>query len=116
VRDAGKDWGNGPHPIFGARISILDMAGLAKGGLDLEGCTCREFTRKAFMHTSKYNLELEMQITPDNQLVGTLEYSTDMFNRSTVTKIADNLQTLFQTVAEKPGALVQNVAAIMRSG
>ncbi len=116
VRDAGKDWGKGPHPIFGGRISILDMAGLAKGGLDLEGCTCREFTRKAFMHTSKYNLELEMQITPDNQLVGTLEYSTDMFNRSTVTKIADNLQTLFQTVAEKPGTLVKDMAAIMHSG
>ena len=51
-----------------------------------------------------------------NQLVGTLEYSTDMFNRSTVTKIADNLQTLFQTVAEKPGTLVKDMAAIMHSG
>ena len=113
VNDAGKQWGNGPHPIFGARISILDMSGLAKGGLNLDGCECREFTRKAFMHTSKYNLELEMQITPEGDLVGTLEYSTDVFNRQKVVKIARKLENLFTTVSQNPSMKVKDAAACM---
>jgi len=113
VNDAGKQWGNGPHPIFGARISILDMSGLAKGGLNLDGCECREFTRKAFMHTSKYNLELEMQITPEGDLVGTLEYSTDVFNRQKVVKIARKLENLFTTISQNPSMKVKDAAACM---
>jgi hypothetical protein len=89
------------------------MSGLAKGGLNLDGCECREFTRKAFMHTSKYNLELEMQITPEGDLVGTLEYSTDVFNRQKVVKIARKLENLFTTVSQNPSMKVKDAAACM---
>lgn len=102
VRQAGRDWGMGPHPIFGVRVSILDLEGLTQGGLQLAGCKVEIFSRKPFMHTSKYDLELEMVQTPEGSFEGTLEYTTDRFERKTVERIARGLESVYEAVSANP--------------
>lgn len=115
VRELGKDWGKGPHPVFGVRVSILDLKGLTQGGLQLAGLEVEEFNRKPFMHTSKYDLELEMSETPEGGYVGTIEYTTDRFERSTVERIGRNLESLYAAVAANPDAKMSDLAKVAKA-
>lgn len=115
VRELGKDWGKGPHPVFGVRVSILDLKGLTQGGLQLAGLEAEEFSRKPFMHTSKYDLELEMSETPEGGYLGTIEYTTDRFERSTVQRIGKNLESLYAAVAANPDAKLGDLAKVAKS-
>ncbi|MCC5621781.1 non-ribosomal peptide synthetase [Nostoc sp. CHAB 5715] len=51
--------------------------------------------------TAKFDLTLEMTQTTQG-LFGTLEYNTDLFEKSTITRIAGHLQTLLRGIVANP--------------
>ena len=58
--------------------------------------------------TAKFDLTFDLTETP-SRLVGSIEYSTDLFDRSTVERMARNFETLLAGIAARPEALLQDL-------
>lgn len=52
-------------------------------------------------NTSKFDLYLALTESPAG-LTGALEYSTDLFNRATITRMVDHFQTLLSSIVSNP--------------
>ena len=76
------------------------------GDLDLEAleATSLEIER----HSSSFDLSLSFAETADG-LEGALEYSTELFERATIERLAGHLQTLLARVAENPDSPVADL-------
>ncbi|MEC3981387.1 non-ribosomal peptide synthase/polyketide synthase [Amycolatopsis sp. H20-H5] len=83
------------HPLFQVMVVYLPAAA---GGLDLPGLTARE---EAFTHdVAKFDLEFGfLEDTAGGAISGAIEYSADLFDRSTVDSFAQRLVRLLEQVA-----------------
>ncbi|HEX7313571.1 MAG TPA: condensation domain-containing protein, partial [Pyrinomonadaceae bacterium] len=74
-----------------ALTSVLELADVTLKTLNVDN------------KTAKFDLTLWMQEEAGGYLSGVLEYNTDLFDASTVARIADHLVVLLGAVAESPG-------------
>jgi amino acid adenylation domain-containing protein len=80
------------NPIFQAAFDLqnlpaaVELPGLRSGSLDLES------------RTSKFDLRLSMKETPRG-LQGSLEYASDLFDRTTVQRLGEHLRALLAGIA-----------------
>ncbi|NOK23867.1 condensation domain-containing protein, partial [Corallococcus carmarthensis] len=90
VRDASRS------PLFQVMFVLQNAPGEA---LRVPGLTFRQVTAEG--HSAKFDLTLSLQDSPQG-FVGLMEYSTSLFERSTVERMAGHLRTLLEAVAAKP--------------
>ncbi|RKG95356.1 non-ribosomal peptide synthetase, partial [Corallococcus carmarthensis] len=90
VRDASRS------PLFQVMFVLQNAPAEA---LRVPGLTFRPVIAEG--HSAKFDLTLTMQDSPQG-LVGWLEYSTALFERSTVERMGNHLRTLLEAVATKP--------------
>ncbi|MBD2344921.1 amino acid adenylation domain-containing protein [Anabaena subtropica FACHB-260] len=67
--------------------------------LELSGLTLN--FRENNANTAMFDLTLDMKET-EGGLVGTLEYNTDLFDDTTITRMVEHLQTLFKGIVTNP--------------
>jgi len=84
------------HPLFQVML-ILQPTALQE--MQLPGLTIRGLTETN--ETSKFDLALSLVEHADG-LTGTIEYSTDLFNAETITRLASHFQTLLEAMVEHP--------------
>lgn len=63
--------------------------------------------------TAKFDLTLSMLETPDG-LVGSLEYSTDLFNASSARRMVEHFATLIDSIASEPRTPVSRLRILTR--
>ena len=83
-------------PLFQVMF-ILQNAPMEK--LELPGLTLTPLEMESI--TAKFDLTLSMEET-DRGLRGTLEYNSDLFDRTTMTKMAKHFQTLLEAIVANP--------------
>ncbi|MBW4592770.1 MAG: amino acid adenylation domain-containing protein [Brasilonema angustatum HA4187-MV1] len=79
-----------------APMSALELPGLSLSPLESNS------------GTAKFDLTLDMTETAQG-LVGILEYDTDLFESSTISRMAGHLQTLLQGIVDNPQQLVSEL-------
>jgi amino acid adenylation domain-containing protein len=84
------------HPLFQV---MLVLQPTALQDIQLPGLTLSKLT--VSNETAKFDLSLSLVEHPDG-LTGTIEYSTDLFNAETITRLAGHFQTLLAAVVEHP--------------
>ena len=84
------------HPLFQV---MLVLQPTALQDMQLPGLTINQFT--VTNETAKFDLSLSLAEHPDG-LTGTIEYSTDLFNAETITRLAGHFQTLLEAIVEHP--------------
>ena len=72
-----------------APLQPLDLAGLSQKPLDID------------LNVSRFDLTLQMQETHDG-LTASFEYATDLFNESTIARMANHLKALLEAMAAAP--------------
>ncbi|MFJ1598144.1 amino acid adenylation domain-containing protein [Streptomyces sp. NPDC088261] len=86
------------HPLF--QVMVVYLAA-GSGGPALPGLTARE--ENIGQDTAKFDLSFDFVEEPDGGGVhGVLEYSTDLYDRSTAQALADRLHRLLRAVAADP--------------
>ena len=73
-----------------APTSALELSGVTLNSLEVDN------------KTAKYDLGLLMREEAGGQLGGVLEYNTDLFDTSTISRIANHFSVLLKAVAEDP--------------
>ena len=84
------------HPLFQV---MLVLQPTALQDMQLPGLTISKLT--VSNETAKFDLSLSLVEHPDG-LTGTIEYSTDLFNAETITRMAGHFQTLLEAIVEHP--------------
>ena len=84
------------HPLFQVML-ILQPTTLQD--MQLPGLTISKLT--VTNETAKFDLALSLVEHPDG-LTGTIEYSTDLFNAKTITRLAGHFLTLLEAIVEHP--------------
>ncbi|HEX2202899.1 MAG TPA: amino acid adenylation domain-containing protein [Longimicrobium sp.] len=93
----------GHSPLFQVMLVLGDAGG---PGLDLPGVEVRRFGGGT--DTSKFDLMLGL--TPHaGGLAGSLEYSTDLFDRATVARMLGHLRRVLEQAAADPGARLSSL-------
>ena len=85
--------------MFALRNSSIPMP-------KFSGITAKSFD--IHNNTAKFDLFLEMVDTADN-LKGTLEYNTDLFNKNTIVGMAGHFQTLLKGISEMPATPISKL-------
>ncbi|MET7339672.1 condensation domain-containing protein, partial [Nonomuraea sp. NPDC005650] len=97
VDELGIDRDRSRTPLFQTLFNYLTTEPsndlLGEQGLDIQ----------AESLTIKFDLVLTMSSTADGELMGSIQYSTALFDRSTVERLVGHLQTLVECVAADPG-------------
>jgi amino acid adenylation domain-containing protein len=84
------------HPLFQV---MLVLQPTALQDMQLPGLTINKLT--VGNETAKFDLALSLVEYPDG-LTGTIEYSTDLFNADTITRLVGHFQTLLEAIVERP--------------
>ncbi|MFI3197899.1 MAG: amino acid adenylation domain-containing protein [Methylococcaceae bacterium] len=84
------------HPLFQV---MLVLQPLELQDIPLHGLTISSFPLAN--ETAKFDLTLSL-VEHSDGLTGTIEYSTDLFNAETITRLAGHFQTLLEAVVEQP--------------
>jgi amino acid adenylation domain-containing protein len=79
--------------------SSLQLPGLNISGLEVES------------ETAKFDLRLSMSEI-NRELMGTLRYSTDLFDPSTIQRMLRHFKTLLQSIADKPEARISELSLL----
>jgi len=99
------------HPLFQVLLAFQNAPAAEPSlpGLDVE------LQRDDLDTGAKFDLSLDLGETPDGDrtaIAGTLAYRTDLFDRETITALADRLQRLLAAVAEDPSLRVSDVPVL----
>ncbi|MCY1015594.1 non-ribosomal peptide synthase/polyketide synthase [Pyxidicoccus sp. MSG2] len=81
-------------------VASLEVAGVPGGAAPL-----RMQPVDVELQAVKFDLTLSLAQTPDG-LSGTLSYRTDLFERSTISRMAEHLATLLESAVSSPGSRV----------
>src|SRR4029079_13292652 len=94
------------NPLFQVVFAVenspdfsLQLPGLTIGGLDADS------------DTAKFDLRLSMSEI-GNELMGTLRYSTDLFEASTIKRMLAHFQTLLESIANNPDERVSALSLL----
>jgi amino acid adenylation domain-containing protein len=79
--------------------SSLQLSGLNISGLEVES------------ETAKFDLRLSMSEI-NRELMGTLRYSTDLFDPPTIQRMLGHFKTLLQSIADKPEACISELSLL----
>ena len=85
------------HPLF--QVMLILQPSSALQDMQLSGLTINKLT--VTNDTAKFDLALSLVEHPDG-LTGVIEYSTDLFNAETITRLAGHFQTLLEAVVAHP--------------
>lgn len=91
------------HPLFGVAIALQNTPITA---LELPGLTLSQFEFDPA--TSRLDLEFHLWQTPEG-LKGQAIYSTDLFDRSTITRMLGHFQTLLEEIVVNPDRRLANL-------
>ena len=96
-------------PVFQVKLDLLNVprASLALQGLLIE-------LLEADTNTAQLDLIVNLSETPDG-IAGSLEYNTDLFNTSTVERMARQLEELLRAVIERPEIRLSELDAQLAS-
>ncbi|HZQ68487.1 MAG TPA: condensation domain-containing protein [Terriglobales bacterium] len=96
----------GRMPLFQVNFRILKAPVPA---LELKGL---EITPPRFVdtHTAKFDLAMELEATTGKS--GFFEYSTDLFERSTIAQMAKDFEAVLSALIADPDTPIQNVPAV----
>ncbi|MFN6517002.1 MAG: non-ribosomal peptide synthetase, partial [Nostoc sp. CreGUA01] len=72
-----------------APMSTLELPGLTLSPVEID------------IDSAKFDLTLQMEET-ESGLIGSLEYNTDLFEKNTICRMADHLQTLLEAIVASP--------------
>lgn len=87
----------GHNPIFQTMLQ-LNPAGLTS--LRLDGVSCARIIPA--MGTSDFDISVYFTSMPDGRVHGLFEYSTDLFDRATVSRLAHHYVTLLEALVTEP--------------
>ncbi|MFI0487360.1 condensation domain-containing protein, partial [Actinomadura sp. 9N215] len=105
VDEIGRDRNGARTPLFDVLFSYQADAGRSAGpGLDELGACDFPITRT----TTQFDLAVEL-MDADGRLYGAIEYSTDLFDPSTIERLACHLTTVLEGVAAAPGARLSEI-------
>jgi amino acid adenylation domain-containing protein len=65
--------------------------------------------------TSKYDLSIIIEDLEDGSLVVNFEYSTNLFNRDTIVRMANNFQNIIKNVIANPDAMISEIEVMTKS-
>lgn len=104
VRALGLSYDGSRSPLFQV---VLAYQRRPPRALDLVGAKVTPW-REAAPETSKYDLGFEIE-ERDGQIRLDIEYSTDLFDRATVSRMGEHLANLLQSIVSRPTALVSEL-------
>jgi amino acid adenylation domain-containing protein/non-ribosomal peptide synthase protein (TIGR01720 family) len=84
------------NPLFQTALALQNAP---KGALELPGLTLSSITSDS--QTSQFDLTLSL-VEAGDQLVGTVEYSTELFEAATIRRLIGHFQTLLEGIAANP--------------
>ena len=84
------------NPLFDVMFALQNAP---KSELTLPGLTLSSIEESS--HTAKFDLSLDMFESPEG-LSGVFEYSTDLFESSTITRMAGHFQVLLEAIVTQP--------------
>src|SRR4029079_2610737 len=94
------------NPLFQVVFAVentpdfnLQLPGLTISGLDAES------------ETAKFDLRLSMSEV-ENELMGTLRYSTDLFDSSTIQRMLGHFKTLLESIAASPDERISELSLL----
>jgi amino acid adenylation domain-containing protein/non-ribosomal peptide synthase protein (TIGR01720 family) len=90
-------------PLFQVTFSLQNAA---SGTLQIPGLAFVPLDSE--MSIAKFDLELNLNETAQG-LVGTLDYNTDLFDRSTVELLVKQYETLLQSIVDAPGKSISEL-------
>ena len=90
-------------PLFQVMMVLQNAP---QGSLELPGLELRGFGREG--HTAKFDLTLSMA-EREGEVGGTFEYSTDLFDASTIERMAMHFQTLLQGIVSNPAQRISEL-------
>jgi amino acid adenylation domain-containing protein len=91
-------------PLFQVMFALQNAP---MGQLELPGVTIAPLEIETV--TSKFDLTLSMEETPQG-LIGTWEYSTDLFNADTITRMAGHFQNLLEAIVASSEAPLNSLS------
>ncbi|NVE01915.1 condensation domain-containing protein, partial [Massilia sp. BJB1822] len=94
-------------PVFQAMLSLNNTP--AMPALALPGLTLSNVTQEQLM--AHFDLTLALEESGD-ELLGTISYASDLFDRSTVARWAGHLETLLRAMVQAPSQAVSRLALL----
>ncbi len=94
----GRDLDRRPLAQVIFALQNAPMGGLALGGLTIEPLAVE-------LHTTKFELEMSL-FEEDGGLSGVLEYSTDLFEEATITRMVERYRVLLRAIVAEPSRRV----------
>lgn len=91
-------------PLFQAMMTLQNVKG---SEVDFSGLTI-EF-EKVNHSTSQFDISLELQEMPNGSLVGGFEYSTDLFDHSTLIRFKQNFIHIIKVVSGSPNRILHEL-------
>ena len=97
-------------PLFQVMFVLqnLDRKDLCIDNLDIVG-------ESGDSHSSKFDLTLMMAESSDNKLVGSFEYSTDLFNESTIERMSNHFVNLLKDIATDSDKSIAEIEILSES-
>jgi amino acid adenylation domain-containing protein len=110
VEELGLQRDTGRNPLFQVTFQLQAASGHAVPAIPAADDTLRDIK----IGTAKFDLRLDLAETSQG-LVGQLEFSTDLFDDGTITRMIGHLQRLFAGAAVKPDAHISNLTLLSPS-
>ncbi|WP_410657917.1 non-ribosomal peptide synthase/polyketide synthase [Amycolatopsis sp. lyj-112] len=96
------------HPLFQVMVVYIAAGG---EGFELPGLTAESLGVPS--ETAKFDLSFDLTEQRDGGVSGVIEYSADLFDRSTVERFADRLLRLLEQVAAEPSRPVGELEILL---
>ncbi|HYO60112.1 non-ribosomal peptide synthetase, partial [Archangium sp.] len=87
-------------PLFQVMFIHQPMPPLSDGGIPLQGLAMKSVSIRA--ETSRFDITLTLMDTEKGTVVGAWEYNTDLFEASTITRLAGHYERLLQAIVAHP--------------
>ena len=94
------------NPLFDVMFALQNAP---KSELTLPGLTLSSIEESS--HTAKFDLSLDMFESPEG-LSGVFEYSTDLFESSTITRMVGHFQVLLEAIVTQPKTPILTITPI----
>jgi amino acid adenylation domain-containing protein len=96
------------NPVIQVWFQLFEAESLDR--FDLSGLSVSEFLDLDTATTTRFDLELQLQVAPGGGLNGQVVYATGLFDESTVRRFAEHYTTLLAAIAADPEARVDRLA------
>ncbi|MEM7350597.1 MAG: non-ribosomal peptide synthase/polyketide synthase, partial [Acidobacteriota bacterium] len=96
-------------PLFQVLFALQNAPAAEGGGEELDGLRITPFDSAGT--TAKFDLSLALEETGE-EITGTLEYATDLFDRTTILRLAAHFHVLLQAAMENPDSRLSQLSLL----